>query len=373
MNMTDTPAQSIGGIRVEARPACIICDGGGELLYEALIDHQYGVPGKWSLRKCRNKTCGLIWQDPMILKEDLPRVYKSYFTHAGHDTFGPGNVWSRVFAFMDRRFTLLHGLVGERIRYQYGFLDDLMPGDLLDIGSGSGDFAADMQSQGWSVRGLDADPDAAKAVTQTHGIQVDVGELNDLAYPEGTFDVVTARHVIEHIRDPLLFVRECWRILKPGGRLVFVTPNVASLGHQIYRDYWQGLEPPRHLFLYDARTLLALAVSCGIQPTSIFSTAQGASYIFRSSERARAGQYDAAGSWLSTLVKYWFWQFQEIRKLRSGAAECGEELVLIANKPLSASAHANGNRIPLPGKRQCKNHPNSTSGFQSSWNHHASE
>jgi SAM-dependent methyltransferase len=152
-----------------------------------------------------------------------------------------------------------------------------------------------MQSRGWTVRGVDVDRHAASAARQNHGFHVDIGELKDLAYPDGTHDAVTARHVIEHVRHPGEFMRECWRILKPGGRLVFVTPNVLSLGHRIFRDHWRGLEPPRHLFIYGARSLRALANQCGIQPTSIFSTAQGASYIFRSSERARTGKYDVSG------------------------------------------------------------------------------
>ncbi len=355
MNMADASAQSIGGIRVEARPACIICDGGGELLYEALIDHQYGVPGKWSLRKCRNKTCGLVWQDPMIASVDLPLAYKSYYTHNGHDSFGPGSFWSRAFAFLDRRIASLQGLIAERSRYKHGFIGDRPPGKLLDIGCGNGDFAAGMQSLGWSVRGTDADPDAAMTVSRNHGFAVDVGELNDLAYPDGAFDAVMAKHVLEHIRDPEKFARECWRILKPGGRLVLVTPNVASHGHRIYGEHWQGLEPPRHLFLYEPRTLLALATTCGIAGPSIFSTAQGASYIFRSSERIRTGQYDAPRSWSRTLLKYWLWQFQELRELRSGNSDCGEELVLIADKPAATAAYAAGNRICLSGKRE-QNH-----------------
>lgn len=355
MNMTATTAQSIGGIRVEPRPVCMLCGSSGDLLYGALVDHQYGVPGKWSLRKCNNKICNLVWQDPMITTADLSLAYKSYYTHNGHDSFGPGNFWSKAFAFLDRRIASLQGLLAERIRYKHAFLGDRRPGTLLDIGCGNGDFAAGMQSRGWSVRGTDADPDAARAVTQNHGFQVDVGELNDLAYPDGALDAVTAKHVLEHIRDPEQFVRECWRILKPGGRLVLITPNVTSFGHQIYREHWQGLEPPRHLFLYGSHTLQALAAACGIGPASIFSTAQGASYIFRSSERIRTGKYDAPRSWSRTLLKYWFWQFQEIKKLRGGDAECGEELVLIADKPASASAYASGNRIFMSGKGERQN------------------
>jgi len=330
--------RSIGDIRVEPRPCCLLCSGRGTTLYKSLVDHQYGVPGKWSLRECRNRDCGLVWQDPMIVNEDLPRLYKTYYTHAGHDTCGPATFWGRIFSFIDRRAARLHGLGVERDRFKHGFLDDVPAGTLLDIGCGNGEFAAGMQSRGWNVRGIDADPDSARDAARIHGFRVDVGELQDLAYGDGAMDAVTARHVIEHIRDPKPFVRECWRILKPGGRLVLVTPNLRSLGHQLFGEHWQGLEPPRHLFLYGVQTLKALVSACGVPPTSVFSTAQGASYIFRSSERIRTGHYDATGSWARTLLKYWFWQREELKKLRSGVADCGEELVLIADKPTPTAA-----------------------------------
>jgi len=360
MDMPTATARSIGDIRVEPHPICALCSSSGDLLYFGLVDHQYGIPGKWSLRKCRNQTCGLVWQDPMIVAEDLSLAYKTYYTHAGHDVFGPDNISRRIFEFLDRQAARLFGLQPERLRLKYGFLDDLPAAALLDIGCGNGDFAAGMQSLGWTVRGTDVDPHAATAATQNHGFRVDVGQLEALAYPNDSFDAVTARHVIEHLRDPKAFMLECWRILKPGGRLLLVTPNATSFGHHIYREHWQGLEPPRHLFLFAKHTLHSLAASCGIHPPAIFSTAQGASYIFRSSERIRVGKYDAAQSCSRTLVKYWFWLFQEVRRLRGGTSDCGEELVLIANKPArsptavaSIPRSANDHQHNKPGISTC--------------------
>jgi len=52
-----------------------------------------------------------------------------------------------------------------------------------------------------------------------------VGDLLRLPFGNNSFSLSTARYVIEHISDPTLFLREVWRVLKPGGRFLFATPN----------------------------------------------------------------------------------------------------------------------------------------------------
>jgi len=52
-----------------------------------------------------------------------------------------------------------------------------------------------------------------------------VGDLGHLPFPEGHFDVVISRYVIEHLEDPGLVFREFHRVLKPGGKVILATPN----------------------------------------------------------------------------------------------------------------------------------------------------
>lgn len=47
-----------------------------------------------------------------------------------------------------------------------------------------------------------------------------------LPFPEGHFDLVLSDYVLEHVDDPVAFLREAHRVLKPGGRFVFRTPNL---------------------------------------------------------------------------------------------------------------------------------------------------
>jgi len=52
-----------------------------------------------------------------------------------------------------------------------------------------------------------------------------VGDVQKLPFAEDSFDLLTARSVVEHIEAPLLFLQEVTRVLKPGGKLLFATPN----------------------------------------------------------------------------------------------------------------------------------------------------
>lgn len=53
-------------------------------------------------------------------------------------------------------------------------------------------------------------------------------EAERLAYPDGTFDTIVMNAVIEHLVDPIAGLREANRLLKPGGRLIIDTPNIAK-------------------------------------------------------------------------------------------------------------------------------------------------
>jgi len=316
-------------MRCEPRTHCMLCGGAGELLYEDVPDHLFGVPGRWSLRRCRDTHCGLVWQDPMVIQDDLWRAYSKYHTHAALHKVR----LTASFLATDRTLARLLRLGAERKRHALAYLDDLPPARLLDVGCGNGRFAAAMQDRGWTVRGTDFDPKAAENAMNTHGIQVDIGDLRELAYASESFDAVTLRHVIEHVRDPVEIVQECWRILKPGGRLVMVTPNTDSLAHRHFAARWRGLEQPRHLFLYNPSALQALLRRADIETGRVFSSAQGAMFGLRSSSEAERGRPHTFGD----AFAIWWLALREVTSVRAGR-QVGTELVACATKTAAAAA-----------------------------------
>jgi len=124
----------------------------------------------------------------------------------------------------------------------------------LDVGCGDGSFLRVATRCGWCAIGLDPDVNAV-ASCRSNALAVLHGGIELFDAMENRFDVITLNHVIEHVPDPVELLRSCYRLLKPGGQLWLQTPNIDSLGIRRYGRHWRGLEPPRHLVLFNPASL----------------------------------------------------------------------------------------------------------------------
>jgi SAM-dependent methyltransferase len=102
--------------------------------------------------------------------------------------------------------------------------------DILDIGCGTGFFLNVLQAKKpiWRLQGVDLSADSVR-IAREQGLAVTEGDGEGrLPFPDGTFDVVYAGEVIEHVFSPDDFLDEVARVLRPGGRFVLSTPNLCA-------------------------------------------------------------------------------------------------------------------------------------------------
>ena len=305
-------------MRTEHRPACLLCGASGGVLWPAVVDGLFDAEGSWNVLRCSASGCRTLWLDPQPIEADIGEAYARYYTHPSEQGTSPGGLHGAVrrsYALGQRRYLADRyryppvpgwraGLAATLVRLWPGRRADTdfvafyqagrRRGRLLDVGCGSGKAVRRLRELGWDARGLELDPVAVEAA-QAGGLPVDQGDLSTAGLPEAAFDVVTLSHVVEHVHDPLGLLRECRRVLRPGGRIVVVTPNAGSWLHKRYGARWLGLDPPRHLHVFTLASLARLARDADLRIVRLDTTIRGANSVaLAAAALRRNGRFDPA-------------------------------------------------------------------------------
>ncbi len=103
---------------------------------------------------------------------------------------------------------------------------------VLDCGASTGSCFDELSSrcgiQPAQYRGLEWNGELAEQA-RTRGLQVERWDLNrGLPQADDTFTCVYGLSVLEHLLNGCRFMRDCRRVLKPGGSLVLLTPNIST-------------------------------------------------------------------------------------------------------------------------------------------------
>lgn len=200
------------------------------------------------VRECAK--CGLAYVSPRP-------TWESMFVHYS-DTYAADDLetlWEdyRSFGFTRpdiarlRRFVNLNGAT------------------VLDVGCGSGVFLDALRRAGASVL-VGIEPSAKKAQLAAKMVElarIYAGSYEDVELPGGSFDVVTALDLIEHLYRPGEFFRFVAHMLKPSGVVYIKTPNWNAAKH--YGIKWVGLhQDAEHVYYFERRSLENYLIRVGI-------------------------------------------------------------------------------------------------------------
>ena len=128
---------------------------------------------------------------------------------------------------------------------------------MLDIGCGSGELLNLFQEKGWKIVGVEPDELVRNAAISRYSLDIrEEASLKKIT--DGSFDVVTMWHVLEHVPGLVDRVKEVKRLLKNDGILVVAVPNSNSMDAKIYGEHWAAYDVPRHLWHFTKDSIAML-------------------------------------------------------------------------------------------------------------------
>jgi len=248
------------GVKMECAPCPLGCSG-GDLVVLTGRDRLHGLPGKFTVVRCRG--CGLLRTDPRPTRAAIGGYYpETYGPHLGPDS-PPGDSpaggrtgWGRH-ARRVRRYLLY-----DMYQFRTELIPDLPPGRMLEFGCGTGAFLRRMEAKGWEVEGLEPSERAAR-MARSCGLNVRTESLETAADPPFPFDLAVGWMALEHLHEPLRGLSNLWRWVRSGGRLVFSVPNAKSMEFRLFGDAWYALQLPTHLYHFTPETISLLLASSG--------------------------------------------------------------------------------------------------------------
>ena len=225
-------------------------------------EHEYDHTTDASFNVVRCGKCSLVRLNPRPAVSELGRIYPpdyyAYHLVDGDPADAPG-LGGRIKRRMYQgRLTALLKRLGHR------------PGTIrvLDVGCADGRILTWWKQSNVGSRlethGIEMSEEAA-AQARKLGHRVVAGRFEvDTELEAGTFDLIVASHVIEHVDDPVAFARRAAELLAPGGLFVVPTPNIDSWEVRRWRQWWGGNHFPRHWTLYDPASIADLAERVGL-------------------------------------------------------------------------------------------------------------
>jgi 2-polyprenyl-3-methyl-5-hydroxy-6-metoxy-1,4-benzoquinol methylase len=199
-------------------------------------------------RIVRCNACGLVRSDPVLSDEDLAALYRrSEFLYQRESSFA-----ARTYAALVTPYFAMFPRP-EQIR-------------LLEIGCGNGAFLEEMQRYRLrTLIGVEPSVQAVEHASETvRPVIINQFFHRGILHPE-TFDVVCAFHVLDHVRAPVEFIRECFSIVDKKGIVILVCHNVDAFVNKVLGEYSPVFDV-EHIFLFNPAKLRNFLESCGFIP-----------------------------------------------------------------------------------------------------------
>lgn len=237
--------------------ACCICgQQETEPVRARIVPDEYAglmpdAPARSSWVTCRR--CGLVFQNPRPDAAQMLHLYEG----------GVYRNWDEVpqqfFDYAERRPQPVLGWLATRPEIQR--LEEQLAPRALDIGCGVGGSLPLLRARGWDARGVEPDPQLARAGEAKYNAPILAGLMDENAYADVDFDLALSIHTFEHLLEPLEVARAAHaRLVARSGLLCVVMPTYVRASHWA----WEWMNTA-HTYIFTGPTLGNLLFKAGFE------------------------------------------------------------------------------------------------------------
>lgn len=206
-------------------------------LCETLASKNKFIYDEFVYKKC--PSCKTLYVANEFSLSDLAKNYSgSYYEADGSNTKGRKGYPS----YMEAQESLSNSF-----RRKLQIVREQVPaGWLLDVGAAYGTFIK-LASKYYTCVGLELSDYAATKAIEEFNVDVRIGTIEDTPFPDAHFDIIVMWDVIEHLRNPVIALKEVYRLLRPGGFCFISTDDANNWLIRLLGTKWWGIAPPLHL------------------------------------------------------------------------------------------------------------------------------
>lgn len=224
-----------------------------------------------------NSELDLLQTHPQPSLEKITKYYESetYISHTDSNK----NIVDKIYQFV-KKITLKNKLQ---------LINSVTKGDktLLDVGCGTGDFLQICKKNSWKVTGVEPNEKALKKCKQKLKNTAFFHDLTQLKTKK--FDVITLWHVLEHVPDVTLYIKNLKQLLTKNGVLIVAVPNFKSFDAAYYKSFWAAYDVPRHLWHFSKKAIQKLFLKENMQVIKIKPMYFDSFYVSVLSEKYKTG------------------------------------------------------------------------------------
>jgi len=165
---------------------------------------------------------------------------------------------------------------------------------ILDIGCGSGGFLFELSKLGFTnCTGVDPHLPSDKIFNnRLYILSCNVASLN----PDNKYDIITLHHSLEHIHNVESIITSIDQLLSPNGICIIRLPNIESYSFQEFKENWEGIHPPFHLFLPSKAGMQSLLKNQNLKIVEIRYEQLVESFLFSSNRQKGIYDFDSQGA-----------------------------------------------------------------------------